>query len=186
MLYLLVHVNEGSKTVISERVVSIESANNQFYDLFDVMTSGKYDGSEVQVFIRREKTESWREVSNGLDGDLKMLEILGFLQVKFCLVVNTTLDMPAQIQNRLNAFNILMRNASKPLLPQHRTEYNNQDKLYNEIIEVFQAQKVGWTGGLHDTIGAKFVNCLTNALWYINLHLFTLHTCLYHLPILFT
>src|SRR5215472_4870421 len=129
MLYLLVYVNEGSKTVIPEHVVSIESANNQFYDLFDVMTSGKYGGSEVQVFIRREKTESWREVSNGLDGDLKMLEILGFLQVKFCLVVNTTLDMPAQIQNRLNAFNILMRNTSKPLLPQHQTEYNNQDKL---------------------------------------------------------
>ena len=117
MLYLLVQVNKDSKTVISERVVSIESANNQFYNLFDAMTLGKYDGSEVQVFIRREKTESWREVSNGLDGDLKMLEILGFLQVKFCLIVNTTSDMSVQTQNRPNAFNILMKNASKPLLP---------------------------------------------------------------------
>jgi hypothetical protein len=59
MLYLLVHVNEGPKTVISECVVSIESINKRFYDLFDAITLGKYEDREVHVFIRREKSENW-------------------------------------------------------------------------------------------------------------------------------
>ncbi|GES77742.1 hypothetical protein GLOIN_2v1780244 [Rhizophagus clarus] len=186
MLYLLVHVNEGPKTVISERVVSIESTNKRFYDLFDAITLGKYEDREVHVFIRREKSESWREVDNRLNGDLKMLEVLGFLQVKFCLIVDTNSDTPAPTQNQPNAFNILMKNAGKPLLPKCQTEYNNCDKLHNEIIEIFRAQRVGWTGGLHDTIGTKFVNRLTDALWYIDPHLSTLRARLYHLPVLFT
>ncbi|CAB4424631.1 unnamed protein product [Rhizophagus irregularis] len=70
-----------------------------------------------QVFIKQEKSESWREVDNGLNGDLKMLEILEFLQVKFCLVVNTNSDTPVPTQNRPNAFSILMKNSHKPLLP---------------------------------------------------------------------
>jgi hypothetical protein len=86
MLYLLVQVNESIKCIVSERVVSIESTNNKFSDLFEAITLGQYNDSEVKVFIRREKSESWREVNNGLKGDLIMLEVLGFLQVKFCLV----------------------------------------------------------------------------------------------------
>ena len=58
MLYLLVQVNESTKCVISEHVVSIESTDNQFKDLFDAITSGQYNDREVQVFVRREKSES--------------------------------------------------------------------------------------------------------------------------------
>ena len=74
MLYLLVQVNENLKSIISEHVVSIESESNQFYDLFDAITSRQYNYKEVLVFIRREKSESWRKVDNGLNGDLKILE----------------------------------------------------------------------------------------------------------------
>ena len=74
MLYLLVQVNENLKSIISEHVVSIESESNQFYDLFDVITSRQ--DREVLGFIRQEKSESWRKVDNGLNGDLKMLEVL--------------------------------------------------------------------------------------------------------------
>ncbi|PKK55784.1 hypothetical protein RhiirC2_831214 [Rhizophagus irregularis] len=161
MLYLLVQVNEGLKTVIPERIMSIEAAY-QFYDLFEVITLGQYCDREVQIFVRREKSETWKEVDNGLNGDLKMLETLGFMQVKFLVVDTNSViqDIPAPTQSRLNAFKILMDNSCKPLLPQYRTEYNNCDKLYNEIIELFRVQKVGWMGGLHDTIGKKFVNRL--------------------------
>lgn len=55
MLYLLVQVNESVKCVISKRVVSIESTDNQFYNLFDAITSGQYCDREVQVFIAGEK-----------------------------------------------------------------------------------------------------------------------------------
>ncbi|CAG8800918.1 13249_t:CDS:2, partial [Gigaspora margarita] len=98
----------------------------------------------MKVLIRREKSEGWREVENGLDGDLKMLEVLGFMQ------------------------------------------HNNFNQLYNEIIELFEAQQVGWVCGSYKTIGKAFVNCLANALWYIDLHLSTLSAHLYSLPFLFT
>ncbi|PKK56209.1 hypothetical protein RhiirC2_872082 [Rhizophagus irregularis] len=172
MLYLLVQVNEGLKTVIPERIMSIEAAY-QFYDLFEVITLGQYCDREVQIFVRREKSETWKEVDNGLNGDLKMLETLGFMQVKFLVVDTNSViqDIPAPTQSRLNAFKILMDNSCKPLLPQYRTEYNNCDKLYNEIIELFRVQKVGWMG---------------DALWYIDPHFSALNARSYHLPVFFT
>jgi len=79
-----------------------------------------------------------------------------------------------------------MENSRKPLLPQCNTEYNDYDRLYNEIIELFQDQKVGWTGGVHDTIGKIFVNRIKDAIWYIDPHHSTLNARSCHLPILFT
>jgi hypothetical protein len=55
----ILQVNKNIKCVISEHVVSIKSTDNQFKDLFDVMTSGQYNDREVQVFVRREKSENW-------------------------------------------------------------------------------------------------------------------------------
>ncbi|CAG8677076.1 10696_t:CDS:2, partial [Dentiscutata heterogama] len=106
MLYLLVQVNEGVKSIISECVMSIEPTNNQFFDLFDAIVLGqyKYDNREVKVFIRWEKSEDWQEVDNGLDGDLTMLEVLGFTQVKFCLVPNIDLDKTAHTFQALLSF----------------------------------------------------------------------------------
>ncbi|CAB5200808.1 unnamed protein product [Rhizophagus irregularis] len=168
MLYLLVQVNESIKCVISERVVSIEAIDNKFSDLFDAITLGQYNDREVKVFIRQEKSENWREVDNGLKGDLKILEVLGFLQVKFCFVESNlnTQDIPIPTQNRESAFSILMQNSRKLLLPQHL--------------------KVGWMGGVHDTIGKIFVNRIKDAIWYIDPHHSTLNARSCHLPILFT
>ncbi|CAG8540829.1 13705_t:CDS:2 [Funneliformis mosseae] len=59
MLYLLIQVNENIKCIISERIVSIESTTNKFCDLFDAVTVEQYDDREVQVFVRREKSESY-------------------------------------------------------------------------------------------------------------------------------
>ncbi|CAG8607329.1 5784_t:CDS:2, partial [Gigaspora rosea] len=185
MLYLLVQVNKGVKCVIPERIMSIESTST-FFDLFNLTTMGQYDDREVKVSIRREKSEGWKEVDKGLDGDLKMLEVLGFMQVKFCLVFDTNLDTTVSTQNRPDAFDILMNNSRQLLLPQRCTEHNNYHRLYNEIIELFEAQKVGWTCGSHDTLGKEFVNRLTSALWYIDPHISTLRARSYHLPVLFT
>ncbi|CAG8731478.1 26298_t:CDS:2 [Gigaspora margarita] len=115
MLYLLVQVNEDVKCVIPEHVMSIE----------------------------QEKVESWREVDNGLNGDLAILEVLGFRQVKFCLVPSKNLDPLNLTQDGPDAFNILMTNSRRLLLPRRCTENNNFDRLYNEIIELFQDQQVG-------------------------------------------
>jgi len=110
MLYLLVQVNENVKCIVPEHVVSIEFTNNQFSDLFGAVTSGEYGDREVEVFIRREKSESWKKVDNGLKGNLEMLEVLKYFQVKFCLIEKINLDTP-QTTNTLNAFDILMNNS---------------------------------------------------------------------------
>ncbi|CAI2166723.1 8760_t:CDS:1, partial [Funneliformis geosporum] len=94
MLYLLVQVNENVKCIIPEHIISIEPTNKKFCDLFNVITLEQYDNQKVKVFIRREKSEGWKEVDNRLEGDLKMLEILGFLQVKFCFVLDINSDTP--------------------------------------------------------------------------------------------
>lgn len=189
MLYLLVQVTENVKCIIPERIISINPTNKKFCDLFNAITLEQYDQheyNEVKVFIRREKLEGWKEVDNRLEGDLKMLEVLGFLQVKFCLVSNINSDMDIPTQEKLNAFSILMNNSYQPLLPQKCTEYNNCNRLYNEIIELFRTHKVGWMGGIHDTVGKTFVNRIMNAIWYIDPHLSTLSARSYHLPVFFT
>ncbi|CAG8631323.1 495_t:CDS:1, partial [Dentiscutata heterogama] len=164
MLYLLVQVNEGVKCVIPEHVISIESTNNQFFDFFDAITLGQYDRREVKVFIRQREIEGWQEVDNGLNDDLAMLEVLGFRQIKFCLVYSKNLDPPDLTQDGPDAFNILIANSRRLLLPRHCTENNNFDRLYNEIIELFQDQQVGWICGSHEMIGKEFINHLTSAL----------------------
>ncbi len=91
--------------------MSIESITNKFCDLFDAVTVEQYDDRKMQVFIRKKKSESWQEVDNGLNNDLKILEVFGFLQVKFCLIANINLDMSASTQSKSNAFSILMKNS---------------------------------------------------------------------------
>ncbi|CAG8852523.1 15584_t:CDS:2, partial [Gigaspora margarita] len=93
-------VNEGVKYIIPECVMSIDPISNQFFDFVDAIMLGQYDNREVKVFIRREKSEGY--------GDLKMLEVLGFMQVKFCLVPNINLDTSDSTQDGPNAFSILM------------------------------------------------------------------------------
>ncbi|CAB4385605.1 unnamed protein product [Rhizophagus irregularis] len=136
MLYLLVQVNESTKCVISERVVSIKSTNNQFKNLFDAMTSGQYNDREVQVFVRREKSEK--------------------------LAKDSDTPAPVSTQNQPNVFNILMRNSNKLLLPQHRTVYNNYDQLYNEIIEIFQQKLAQLSSSLELSINQPWA---CNDLW---------------------
>jgi hypothetical protein len=101
-----------------QRVVSIEPTNNQFSNLFEAITFRQYIDREVQVFVRREKTENWREVNNGLNGDLEMMSILGLIRVKFCLIENANIEIPVSApNNEPNTFNILMNNSRKLLLP---------------------------------------------------------------------
>ncbi|CAI2180095.1 5496_t:CDS:1 [Funneliformis geosporum] len=125
MLYLLIQVNESIKCVIPECIVSIESTANKFSDLFGAIMTGQYDNREMQVFVRRKKSKSWREVDNSLNSDLKILEVFGFLQVRFCLIVNINSDTPALTQSKPNAFSILMKNLRQTLLPQYCIEHNN-------------------------------------------------------------
>ncbi|CAB5360660.1 unnamed protein product [Rhizophagus irregularis] len=63
-----------------------------------------------------------------------------------------------------DAFDIMMRNARQPKLPQLYTEHTQRYLLYNEIIELLQNKKAGWRGGIHQTLGKEFVKHVANVL----------------------
>ncbi len=48
-----------------------------------------------------------------------MLEVFGFLQVKFCFIVNINSEMSASTQSKPNAFSILMNYSRQLLLLQY-------------------------------------------------------------------
>jgi hypothetical protein len=79
-----------------------------------------------------------------------------------------------------------MQNAIQPKLPnQKQPQVTRNDLLYNEIIILFGKKKVGWTGGLHLSVGEKCIERLTKLLWYIDPHLKKFSNRGYHLPDLF-
>ena len=44
---------------------------------------------------------------------------------------------------------------------------------------------IGWTGGMHKTFGNKFINRLTDLLWYLDPHHAKLKDCRCNLPNIF-
>ena len=62
----------------------------------------------------------------------------------------------------------MMQNASNRLaLPEIDEEQNNKIRLRNDIIKSLEVNKVGWAIDSVSTLGAQFVDELTDCLWYI-------------------
>ncbi len=182
MLYLVVTVTEGIKCVLPERIITI-TENEQFSELYEIFTSGQFNNQGVEVYVRQNKVDKWVEVSDGLNSDLKIMEVLGYNHVKFSLLIESITDIdPPSFPN---VFDIMMRNVQQLNLPQHRIEHTRRDLLYNEIIDLLRNQKAGWKGGIHQTLGKEFVERIANALWYIDSHLKLLNSRSCHMPALF-
>ncbi|CAB4392754.1 unnamed protein product [Rhizophagus irregularis] len=153
MLYLVVIVTEGIKCVLPERIITI-TEDDQFSKLYEIFTCEQFNNQSVEVYVRQNKVDKWVEVSDGLNGDLKIMEVLGYNHVKFSLIESLRNIEPPSFSD---AFDIMMRNARQPKLPQLHTEHTRRDLLYNEIIELLQNKKAGWRGGIHQTLGKEFV-----------------------------
>ena len=50
-------------------------------------------------------------------------------------------------------------------------------------MEILQKKELGWTGGLHLTIGKDFVKRLTNLIWYIDPHRHKFIKRSFHMPL---
>ncbi|CAB5393085.1 unnamed protein product [Rhizophagus irregularis] len=184
MLYLIVTVNEGIHSVLPEQIVTI-AENKQFSELYEAFTSGQFNNQGVKVYVRQNKVDKWVEVSDGLSGDLTIMKVLGYNHVKFTLLVEPVAEDIEPPINFPDAFDIMMRNARQPKLPQKRTEHTRHDLLYNEIIDLLRNQKAGWKGGIHQTLGKEFIERIVNVLWYIDPYLELLCSRSCHLPALF-
>ena len=140
MLYLVVTITEGIKCVLPERIITI-TENEQFSELYEIFTSGQFNNQGVEVYVRQNKVDKWVEVSDGLNSDLKIMEVLGYNHVKFSLLIESITDIdPTSFPN---VFDIMMRNVQQLNLPQHRIEHTRCDLLYNEIIDLLHNQKAG-------------------------------------------
>ena len=78
MLYLVVTVTEGIKCVLPERIITI-TEEEQFSKLYEIFTCGQFDNQSVEVYVRQNKADKWVEVSDGLNSDLKIMEVLGYI-----------------------------------------------------------------------------------------------------------
>ncbi|CAB4402386.1 unnamed protein product [Rhizophagus irregularis] len=107
MLYLVVIVTEGIKCVLSERIISIIE-DNQFSKLYEIFTCEQFNNQSVEVYVRQNKVDKWIEVSDGLNSDLKIMEVLGYNHVKFSLIESPRNIEPPSFSD---AFDIMMRNA---------------------------------------------------------------------------
>ncbi|CAB4446912.1 unnamed protein product [Rhizophagus irregularis] len=129
--------------------------NTQFSELYETFTSGQFNNQGVRVYVCQNKADKWVEVSDGLNSDLKIMEVLGYNHVNFSLLIESIRDInPPSFPD---AFDIMMRNTQQLKLPQHCTEHTRRDLLYNEIIDFLCNHKVGWKGGIHQTLGKEFV-----------------------------
>ena len=74
------------------------------------------------------------------------MKVLGYNHVKFALLIESAIDIiePLEPPRFPDAFNIMMRNAQQPKLPQNHTEHTRRDLLFNEIVNLLRKQNVGW------------------------------------------
>ena len=70
-----------------------------------------------------------------------------------------------------NTFQVLLMNqralSSKRTLPARLKPRNNKDKLFNDLVLLFEKKDWKWRDG-GDTHGKKFVSNLCDVLWYID------------------
>ncbi|CAG8682077.1 1272_t:CDS:2, partial [Cetraspora pellucida] len=62
---------------------------------------------------------------------------------------------------------------------------NSYDRLFNELIDLFEEKKVAWSSGIQDSQGKIFIKHLSNAIWYIDPHIKLLQNHAYHMSSLF-
>src|SRR5581483_805065 len=167
MGFFVICVLKEAKTIVSDKVVKVLLEDCfQFHDIFDLATNNQFESlGGVQVFLRK-PPEKWVYVEEGLQGDVSMIFELNFTHIKFVLEATET----SRIQERPNAFDLIMETSHRICLPELKKEGTRQELLYNDIIRLFRSKSVGWKNGTHNTLGKSFVERLTAALWYIDPH----------------
>ena len=63
----------------------------------------------------------------------------------------------------------IMRDAQlSKYIPKKVAEHTSKDKLRNQFIDLLEEQKLGWSNDTVESTGKKFVNVLTDILWYVD------------------
>src|SRR6266480_3735908 len=155
--HLIVSVEESIKTLIEPKVPKIDNCTPN--------TVGQRD---IEIYGRTNAKSRWIQIEEYFDDELEVVVSLKFTEIKFKISPSSPILHVLQV----NPLDIIMQSARQSQLPSLRRPENNRlDMLYNELIILFQEKNVGWKGGLYNNIGKTFMERLTQALWYIDLHL---------------
>jgi hypothetical protein len=189
MPHFVVHVEEARKILISSRIMKVDINSKTFNDIFEQLTTGKFYLHQVEVYVSKDGA-FWTFVQNGLKDELSLMSTFAYTHIKF--VTQAEEELPIDSTSILaaaahfNAFNRLMQSsAQQPSVPSFKTEDNQNNLLYNDIIRLLQQRKVKWNGNLHETAGKKFIERLAALIWYIDPHLDKFCARSLHLPVLF-
>ena len=149
-----------AKTIVSDKIVKVLLTDCcQFHNMFNIATNNQFKNlGGIQVFLRK-PPEKWVYVEEGLQGDVSMLFELNFTHIKFILEATET-----AVQERPNAFDLIMSISQRICLPEQKKEDTLKDLLYNNIIKLFRSKMVGWRNGTQNTFGKSFIEHLTVAL----------------------
>ena len=77
MIFIILQVQEGLKTLIQPRIKEVNE-ESLFFEIFDSVTSGVYIGKAVKVSVRANDTDPWKPVEEGLDGRVMLMKMLKF------------------------------------------------------------------------------------------------------------
>ncbi|CAB4420652.1 unnamed protein product [Rhizophagus irregularis] len=189
MPHFVVHVEEARKIVISSRIMKVDINSKTFNNIFEQLTTGKFYLHQVEVYVSKDGA-FWTFVQDGLKDELSLMSTFAYTHIKF--VTQAEEELPIDNTSTLaaaahfNAFNRIMQSsAQQPSLPSLKTEDNQNNLLFNDIIRLLQQRKVKWNGNLHETAGKKFIERLAALIWYIDPHLDKFCARSLHLPVLF-
>jgi len=180
--YLEVHVEKNLNIIIKPHAFKVNDCYT-LNDVFSKTTQYQYRNNDFNIKVFRHGIEDkWVDIREGLDADVELCTYLGYKQVQFIIQnVENNNDNPL----RINAFDILMNSSRNLLLPSKKIEFTCENLLYNELILIFEEKRVGWSRGTHNTVGKKFIERLTTAIWYLDPHIDKLAKRACHLPHLF-
>ena len=150
-----------------------------FLDMYGSMADGSLDGTNISISSDYNTAVCYIRVGRSASGDfidlqpdLVIGEVTKSLGIYVEFVVEKTkesepLSTTPSLQS--DVFHMMMQNASNRLaLPEIDEEKNNKIRLRNDIIKYLDVNKVGWAIDSVSTLGAQFVDELTDCLWYID------------------
>ena len=79
-------------------------------------------------------------------------------------------DSSSSDSSRPNAFQILMSNQRRVLLPKKVDTSKTDQRMYDDIIDLLASWNIGWMPDTVETVGKNRVKVLSKALWHLDPH----------------
>ena len=104
-----------------------------------------------------------------LNAPVSLLATFSTNSVQFEYIYDRDNSSTKAVENSNNAFQLMMKNAKTYIIPKTKDGTTAPDKLYNDLLELLNEEKVAWSSSLVK-VGENFVGLLKDTLWHITCH----------------